>query len=366
MKILFYTNVPAPYRVHFFSLWGKSDDLTVLYDFYKASDRNKKWKAEDAPKSYIEIYLNKGEQSKRNELINGLRALHYIDKNKYDKIIIGTHGTLTAKILMLYMRVRRIPYTLNIDGMLTIDLKEKGKINKELRKILFRGAESYLVTNNETLRYLQLLGVSEKKVKIYHFSSIYKKDIVNPKREIYKKKIGCKTQHMILSVGRFINLKGFDVLLKSMANIQDNVTLYLIGGYPLQEYLDIVNKYRLRNVKFIPFLVTQELDDYYKAADLFVFPTRHDTWGLVLNEAIAKGLPIISTNRCGAALELIRNGVNGYLIEADNPRILSQCINLCMKNPEKLMNMSDYNYKLAYKYTIENMVLDHIKILRTK
>ena len=63
------------------------------------------------------------------------------------------------------------------------------------------------------------------------------------------------------------------------------------------------------------FMTKKELADWYQAADLFVMPTREDVWGLVVNEAMAYGLPVISSDMCGAASEMVKNGYNGYIFE---------------------------------------------------
>ena len=56
----------------------------------------------------------------------------------------------------------------------------------------------------------------------------------------------------------------------------------------------------LTNVHFVGFKTKEQLEDYYRAADLFVLPTREDIWGLVVAEAMAYGLGVITTNRCNA------------------------------------------------------------------
>ena len=66
---------------------------------------------------------------------------------------------------------------------------------------------------------------------------------------------------------------------------------------------------------FIDFLQTSELKQYYKLSDIFVLPTKYDVWGLVVNEAMSQGLPVISTSACVAAIELVSNGYNGYVID---------------------------------------------------
>ena len=140
MKILFLTNVPSPYRVEFFSRLGKFIDLTVIYEWRAASNRDPSWRAIGTEITYKEIYL----ESTRVISDGGIstKVFSYLNGD-YDFIIVGTHGTPTAKLAILYMRLKGIPYILNIDGMLSCDLDEKNWLNKKLRKWLFLGAMAY-------------------------------------------------------------------------------------------------------------------------------------------------------------------------------------------------------------------------------
>ena len=74
----------------------------------------------------------------------------------------------------------------------------------------------------------------------------------------------------------------------------------------------------LNNVHFIDFKNKDTLKEYYHVADVFVLPTREDIWGLVINEALAYGLPVITTDKCMAGLEMIENGKNGYIIPVND------------------------------------------------
>lgn len=168
-----------------------------------------------------------------------------------------------------------------------------------------------------------------------------------------------------MSVGQFIHRKGFDILLKSKKYIEGNVGIYIIGGKITKEYKEMIKKYNLKNVYFLEFKSKKELEEYYKVSDIFVLPTRHDEWGLVVNEALAKGLPIITTNHCGAGLELIKNYKNGFLLNNEDYIILGKKINEILSNEELKNSMRNNNYRLASEYTIEKMVMDHINILKT-
>ena len=121
-----------------------------------------------------------------------------------------------------------------------------------------------------------------------------------------------------------------------------------------------VEKNGLTNVHFIDFKAKEELKCFYRAADIFVLPTREDIWGLVINEALANGLPVVTTKRCVAGLELVTNNYNGYIVDVDNSLQLTDAINLAIENSERL---SANALTSIHNYTIESMAETHEKLL---
>ena len=101
-------------------------------------------------------------------------------------------------------------------------------------------------------------------------------------------------------------------------------------------------------------MTKQDLFKFYKAADFFVLPTREDVWGLVINEAMACGLPVITTDRCGAGLELIQNSKNGYIVKTDDENELADCLNKMMHS-ENLKEMGNNALRIMKKYTYQSM-----------
>ena len=167
-----------------------------------------------------------------------------------------------------------------------------------------------------------------------------------------------------ITVGQFIHRKGFDVQLNAWAKCDKEYELYIIGATPTKEYLDIKEKLHLENVHFEGFKTKEELNCYYQAADLFVFPTREDIWGLVVNEAMANGLPVITTDKCVAGLELIKNVENGYIVPTENQDELAKRINELLSNDWLLENMAKDNLQKIRRYTVENMANVHASILK--
>ena len=165
-------------------------------------------------------------------------------------------------------------------------------------------------------------------------------------------------------MGQIIHRKGIDILLSTAKRLPNEIGIYLVGGEPNEEYLEIINKYNLSNVHFEGFKNKKELESYYRAADVFVLPTREDVWGLVINEAMAFGLPCISTNKCGAALELIEDENTGYILKNLNADILCEKILDLYQDDRKRKNMQVECLKKISRYTIENMAQVHITVLK--
>ena len=106
------------------------------------------------------------------------------------------------------------------------------------------------------------------------------------------------------------------------------------------------------------------LSEYYKAADVFVLHTREDIWGLVINEAMSFGLPIITTENCLAGTELIQDGENGYIVPVDDVNGIAESIKKIFMSQEKYAEMQKNNHdKMLSQYTIEKMALAHYEAL---
>ena len=98
----------------------------------------------------------------------------------------------------------------------------------------------------------------------------------------------------------------------------------------------------------------ESLNNYYKAADLFVLPTREDVWGLVVNEALSNGVPVITSDQCGAGLELIVDDYNGYVVQ-NYPEQISNKIMYLRNNPKLLNELSNNALDSIKDYSLENM-----------
>ena len=161
------------------------------------------------------------------------------------------------------------------------------------------------------------------------------------------KKMSNKNNVIIVSVGYFGPVKGHDILLNAMKLLDDKFQLILIGKGDLYEkYLKFIVENNLNNrVKMIGRIDHSRLKYYLDKADIFCMPSRSESFGIAALEAMACGLPVVSSN-VGGLNELIIDGFNGYLCEKDSPKLLAKSI-------EKAASKR-WDYANIAKWTKEN------------
>lgn len=361
MKILFTTNIPSPYRVDFFNELGKYCDLTVLFEAESAKDRDPKWKANDFV-NFKAIFM-KGIRV-RNDQAFCPEVLKHVKAPDYDVIVIGLYSSPTGMLAIQYLRAKKKPFILSSDGGIK---KMDSGITHKIKAHFISSATMWLSTGRETTEYLVYYGALREKVFQYPFTSIWRKDlipqVISPsEKALYRQKLGISEKNVILSVGQFIYRKGYDILLQACKDLEEDTGVYIVGGMPTEEYLALKEKLNLKHVYFIDFMQKDSLAEYYKAADLFVLPTREDIWGLVINEAMSYGLPVVTTEQCVAGTELVYSGENGYLVPSEDATRLFKAINKALANKDIFAKKS---LELIQNYTIEKMVQEHLEIFAT-
>lgn len=362
VKILILTNIPSPYRVDFFNELGKQCELTVLFEKRTSNERDKDW--DNFSFDYFKGVFLHG-KSVSTDMAVCPSVIKYLKSNDYDKIIVMDLASPTGMLAIHYMKKKGIKYWIESDGGFA---KSGAGFKERIKKYFITGAEGYFSTSDEHDRYYITYGAQERKIYRYPFTSIKENeiasDIYNPEdKKAIRKKLNIREKKMILAVGQFIHRKGYDVLLKAMIELNDtSLGLYLVGGEATEEYLNLIKDYRLKNIHFISFKNRNEIQMYYKAADIFVHPTREDIWGLVINEALACGLPVITSNQCGAGLEMVSKNNVGKIIKVDDINGLKEAIKNMLNDNSALRCMSLNAIELSKKYTIEKMVERHFDI----
>ena len=356
LRVLYVTNLPSPYRTEYLNELGKKCDLTVLFERETASDRDPTWRGTKA-RNYREIYCS--DRSLGADKSIGFDLCRQIRDRTFDRLLFSGYSSPAVMAAILDCQKRGVPYYMQYDGGFDGHQFFKDIIKRRL----LRPAVGHFTSCTVHRNYLISMGIPEEKIWIYPFTSLTEDDILTQpptqaERTALRAELGVTHARVVIAVGRFIRLKGFDILLNAAALETDpNVGFYFIGGEATEEYLSLKKSLRLSNVQFIGFQSQTQLRKWYQAADVFVLPTRSDKWGLVVNEALANALPVITTTACCAGMELIRDGENGFTIPPEDPSMLFQMIECIMNGPIQEMK---HNALLSIQqYTISKMANEH-------
>ncbi len=367
MRVLFVTNVPAPYRVDFFNELAKYCELTVCYERVSSRERDIAWRNEKE-RSFKEIFcVSKNVGTDKSV---GFDLIRKVKLEKFDHLIICGYSSPSVMLLIAFCRLCNINYFIETDGGFA--KKDKWGL-KLLKRFLFCKARGIFTTCKELEQYFRDIGYkgSIYKYPLASFSNneIYKTPASETEKSEFRKQLGIKEEKIVLTVGRFTYKngygKGYDTVLQAAKILNQNqIGWYIVGGAPTQEFLDMKENMGLDNVHYVDFMKTEVLKRYYRASDVFVLMTVGDVWGLVVNEAMSCGLPVITTDRCIAGLEMVDNGKNGFIIPVGEKDLLAQRINTIMSNDGIRYSFSQESIKKAEYFSIENMAQKHIDILR--
>ena len=349
-KVIVITSNIAPYRLRWCEELARFYDVTIVYTKDHDYERDDRWLQKKS--SVCEIIKLKNDKDLYDPLCFDVISL--LKQNKDALVIFDGYGPKTNLLGLLYCKLAHHLNFVNVDGYPHASSKPLDLIK---RFVIHRLCHSFFCSSQATRDHLISYGADPDRVFIHNFSSIRETEIINKlptkkQKQQLRQELGIDTdKRIVLGVGRFLPLKRFEDLILAVRQCQSDCVLYLLGGQPTEEYLKAAD--HDPRIRFIDFVLPEEVLKYYQACDLFVLPSETDVWGLVLNEAMANGLPVIASDRVVAALALIQG--NGYIFPVYDVKELSKDIDLCLQD-ENQKKMAQRSLEIIRDYTIEGMV----------
>lgn len=360
-KVLFTTNLPSPYRVDFFNELSKYVDLTVFF-FWEKGEDNRPWNF--SPHNYRFKYKILKEVKVKKFRYNP-SLFNEFKKEEFDFIIIGGYSLISEMLLIYFCSKNKLLFAINSDGGF---VNYRNFIIEAIKHKLISSGNYWLSSGKKCTETLLHYGAIEENICEYKFSSMRKDDILKApqakvQKESQKKALSINPNtKVVLTVGQYIHRKGIDIVIECAEKLHDrNYTFITIGQGPLnEEYQKNIQVKGLSNIMMLDYMDRKELKEYLKAADLFLLPTREDVWGLVINEAIAFGIPVIASEHAGAAHELIDG--NGFMTSLNVDEITHRICEV-LENDELAYSFSQVSLKIAECYNIEEMVRVHQELI---
>ncbi len=208
----------------------------------------------------------------------------------------------------------------------------RGRIRPLFRRALLRHADAILTNGASGTDYLCSLGVDHQRVSLLPYATDVQR--FGPVR----REPADGTVLRILYVGRLVELKGLEPWLAALGAVLEQqpairVRVTVAGDGDRRAALEQMPHPPNLALSFLGAVPYEALPRVYADADAFVMPSLGDTWGLVVNEAMASGLPVLGSEQTQAVLELVREGIDGWRFDAGDPASVRAAIERCLSVP---------------------------------
>ena len=330
---------PTPYRAPLFDrIAERSDvDLTVLYAARTVAGRT--WNVQ--PRHRAEflggVRIPGLRRVLRHDYPVTARVGRALRRSQPDVVVVSGWSTFAAQRAIVWCRTHGIPYVLLVESH---DLGPRAGWRRAVKGAvvppIVRGAAGVLVVGSAARNSVVSRGATPERVRVFA-------NTVDVPRWIARARRLSPAPHdgvVVLSVGRAVPEKGFDVLTEACARAGLQLET-VVGG-----------------------LGEEELARRYVDADVFALLSRQETWGVVINEAAASGLPLVLSDRVGAAYDLLRDGENGFLVPVDDVEATAEALRKLAADPELRRRMGERSRELVSSWGYEPSVESFVAAVR--
>ena len=359
LRVWLLTNAPSPYQVELFDAINANREIELSVRFLQNQFRGYKIESRGLTRVF------KGLGAHRDELRFHPGALLEIMSGKQDVYVLSglyTSPTVILSAVLVFLIGGRYLLWLerpsernrrDVSGMMGVIRVPFVLARSVLLRLLFAGAYRVVCIGSKAALQYRELGLSAKKTEIIPYCCNTERFVTIDLEAVkeLRKTHHLEGQFVFLFSGELSHRKGVDRLFEAYANvaaIRANTVLLILGNGPLRESLEnTASAIKSGRVLFAGHLDQSVLPQYFRCADAFVFPSRHDGWAVVVNEAIASGLPIIASNQTGAAHDLVVENENGFRMDTEDVESLQTKMVYLIDNPATTKQFGKRSFELA-------------------
>ena len=325
-RLVLLTEIISPYRIPVFNALAHREEIELHVIFLAETDSGlRQWLVykDEIRFSYQVLPSWRLSLRRHTLLLNwGLRAA--LGGSSPDVIICGGYNYPASWQSQWWARSHGVPFLVWVESTAK-DLRGGSLLVESMKVKFMKRCDAFVAAGKSSLEYLRTFGVSKE--KIYTAPDAVDVDFFWQGADAVRKDPGPHRaalrvpSRFFLSVGRIVPEKGVYDLLeaygKLTAQLRSEVGLVFVGdGVARPELERRAAAIAPGSVQFAGFAQREQLARYYALAEAFIFPTHTDPWGLVVNEAMACGLPIVATSAAGCTADLVEDHWNGRVVPA--------------------------------------------------
>lgn len=352
LRVALLHNIVSPHVVPLFAELARQPGIDLRVYFFSETDENRRWQANPAGLFQYRILPHLGVRLRGRDLFTYFinpTIVPVLLRDDFDVLISVGWDSFASQAAFFLCKLLHRPFII-WSGSTMNEPSWRRTISLPLVRMMVRGADACIAYGTRAREYLQHLGahptdifLSLNTIDIDGFATRVER--ARSRTAVVRQELGLGSGPVILYVGQLIERKGVATLLDAVAEIRERLASVrlLIVGYGQQEVALRQRAAELDLTEIVHFLGHVDLDSlphYYAVADVFVLPSWEEVWGLVLNEAIAAGLPLVTTDRVGAAPDVIVPNENGYVVPAGDGHRLAQALAAILGDSELADRMS--------------------------
>ena len=342
MRVTVVSPEPTPYRSPLFDRIAERDDIELTVVYAAPTVASRRWDVEPRHRAVV----------LRGVAIRALRPVlrhdypvtpgiaRALKASRPDAVVVSGWSTFAAQRAVAWCRRHVVPYVLLVESH---DAGPRAAWRRAVKDTLvppiIRGAAACLAVGTLARESLIARGASAERIRLFANTIdvdawAARADDLRRRRPELRAALGAdEGDVVVLSVGRLVREKGFPTLLDAVARVGDDRLLVTIAGSG-PEHAALASHDEIR-IRLLGELDEQRVAETYVAADVFALLSTHEPWGVVVNEAAASSLPLVLSDRVGAARDLLRDGENGLVVPADDAEAAADAIRALLAPDER-------------------------------
>ena len=351
--VVYWNNIPAPYMVERFNAVARRGNIELEAWFGARTEPDRSWIIKESTWEFPYRYLPRPGLGRYRVSI----PTRFLAKQRPDLLVsLYASPSFVVGLRLAWWRGWRTAIWVEA----TFDAWIRRNAAKEaLKRRIFSRVEGVITAGPDGRAMAQRYGVDPNRTHIVRhvvdvdfFSSATA--LGRDLREETRSELSLDGV-VYLYVGRLWRGKGVQLLLDAYADLAGDrdkpSSLLMVGDGPEAPAVRRFSAERGLSVRLAGFRQKNELPRMYAASDIFVFPTLGDPYGLVVDEAMAAGLPVISTTSAGEIHERVHDGENGYLVPADDATALAIAMRRLGSDPALRSRMGTRSAEMIAPYT---------------
>jgi glycosyltransferase involved in cell wall biosynthesis len=362
-RLALITEIIAPYRIPVFNALAAREDIDLHVLFLSETDPSlRHWKVykDEIRFPYEVLSALRRRVGKFNLLINqGVRrALEHAQPHV---VLCGGYNYVASWQALAWAGRQNIPFLLWLESTAADQRTNLPWIELLKRRFVSR-CHGFVAPGSAAREYLRQLGASVETIFIAPNAidnAFFAEQSAQARAngQDLRRKLGLPESYFLF-VGRLVRAKGVFELLEAYAKLDSSLRrrmgLVFVGDGPAgTELRERASQIVDADIQFAGFVQKDALPGYYALADALVFPTYSDTWGFLVNEAMACSLPVIASGVAGCVADLVKDGWNGRVVASRNLGELAAAMDEFAQNRERLRGMGARGAQHIAKYSPE-------------